>query len=87
MGGGFIKKKIESFLSKHGIRHQKTVPHTPQQNGLAERKNRTLVEVARCIIYFKGLHKKFWAEAISCANFILNRVPTKFVKHVTPEEK
>ena len=54
---------------------------------MAERKNRTLVEMARCMFYSKGLHKKFWAEAISCANFILNRVPTKVFKHVTPEEK
>ena len=43
--------------------------------------------MARCMLYSKGLHKKFWAEFVSCANFILNRVPTKVVKHVTPEEK
>ena len=81
-GGGF-----EAFLSKHGIQHQKTVPYTPQQNGVVERKNKTLVEMARCMLYSKGLHKFFWVEAVSCANFILNRVPTKFVKHVTPKEK
>ena len=40
-----------------------------------------------CMLYSKELHKKFWVEAISCANFILNRVPTKVVKHVTLEEK
>jgi hypothetical protein len=46
-------------LSKHGIQHQKIVPYTPQQNGVAERKNSTLVEMARCMLYSKGLHKKF----------------------------
>ena len=39
------------------------------------------------MLYSKGIHKIFQVEAISCANFTLNRVPTKFVKHVTPEEK
>ncbi len=43
--------------------------------------------MARCMIYSKGLHKKFWDEAIGCANFILNRVHRKFVKNATPEEK
>ena len=43
--------------------------------------------MARCMLYSKGLHKKFWAEAVSCAKFILNRVPTKGIKHVTLEEK
>lgn len=42
--------------------------------------------MVRCMLYSKGAHKKFW-EAICCANFILNRVPTKAVKCVTPEEK
>ena len=69
-GGEFIKKEFDAYLSKHGIQHQKTVPYTPQQNGVVERKNRTLVEMARCMLYSKGLLKKFWAEAICCANFI-----------------
>ena len=43
--------------------------------------------MARCMLYSKGLHKKNWVEAVSCANFILNHVPTKVVKHATPEEK
>ena len=61
MGGKSLRKNLNLFLSKHGIRHQKTIPYTPQQNGLTERKNKTLVEMARCMLYSKGLHKKFWA--------------------------
>ena len=83
----FVKNEFEDFLSKHGIQHQKTVPYTPQQNGVVERKNKTLVEMAKCMVYSKGLNKKNWAKSISCAKFILNRVPTKYVEHVTPEEK
>ena len=78
-GGEFIKKEFNAYLSKHGIQRQKCVPYTPQQNGVAKRKNRTLVEVTRCMLYSKGLHKRFWVEAICCANYILNRVPTKAV--------
>ena len=58
-GGEFVKNEFEEFLSKHGIQHRKTVPYTPQQNGVAERKNITLVEMARCMLYSKGLHKNF----------------------------
>ena len=76
VGGGFVKNEFEEFLSKHGIQHQKTVPYTPQQNVVDERKNRTLVEMARCVLYSKGLHKKIWAEAITYANFILNQDKT-----------
>ena len=43
--------------------------------------------MARCMLYSKGLHNRFWAEAIYCENYILNRVPDKTVLHVTPEEK
>ena len=59
-GGESIKKEFEAFLYKHGIRHQKIVPYTPQKNGLPERKNITLVEMARCMLYSKGLHKRLF---------------------------
>ena len=50
-------------------------------------KKGTLIEMARCMLYSKGLNKKKLAEVVSCANFILNQVPTKSVMHVTPKEK
>ena len=50
-------------------------------------KNKTLVEIDRCMFYSKGLHKRFWVETICCANYILNQVPTKEVLQVTLKEK
>jgi hypothetical protein len=65
---------------------QHTVPYTPQQNGVAERKNRTLKEMANCMIQSKGLSLKYWAKAINCANYIVNHTPTKALKNIIPEE-
>ncbi|GBP72018.1 Retrovirus-related Pol polyprotein from transposon TNT 1-94 [Eumeta japonica] len=69
-----------------GIRHQTTTPYTPEQNGAAERLNRTLVERAKCMILNAGLAKFFWAEAIKTAAYIINRSPTRSLSFKTPEE-
>jgi hypothetical protein len=65
---------------------QHIVPYTPQQNGVAERKNCTLKEITNCMIQSKGLSLNYWAEAINCANYIVNHTPTKALKNITPEE-
>lgn len=64
-GGEFTSNDFEKYLSKEGIRHELTIPHTPEQNGVAERMNRTLVEATRTILVDGGFPLKFWAEAIS----------------------
>jgi hypothetical protein len=53
---------------------------------LYERKNHTLKEMDNCMIQSKGLSLKYWAKAINCANYIVNRTPTKALKNITPEE-
>ena len=58
-GGEFIKFFFNTYLSKHGIQHQKIVPYTPQQNMVTTRKNKTLVEMARCMLYLKDFIKGF----------------------------
>eukprot|EP00253_Pinus_taeda_P022965 PITA_22965 len=65
---------------------QHTIPYTPQQKGVAERKNRTLKEMANCMPQSKELSLNYWAEVINYANYILNRTPTKALKNITPEE-
>ena len=62
------------------------MPHTPQQNGVPERKNRTLVECARSMIKGKNLSNGFWAEAISTVVYLKNRSPTKILENKTPFE-
>ena len=65
------------FLKEYGIVSQLTAPGTPQQNGVAERKNRSLMEMARCMVKSQALPHGFWLEAVMCATYVLNRCPTK----------
>jgi len=65
---------------------QQTIPYTPQQNCLDERKIRTLKEMANCMLQSKGLSLNFWAKAINCVNYIVNHTPTKVLKNITLEE-
>lgn len=62
-GREYISKELENFLRKEGVEHQLTVAYSLQQNGVAERKNRSLVESAKCILSNAKLDKKFWKEA------------------------
>ena len=77
---------FHSYLKSCGIKHELIVPYTPQQNGVAERKHQTIVEMARCMLHAKNLHYKFWAESMFYATYILNRTPTKALKDITLEE-
>ena len=69
-GGEFVSKAFDEHLKSHGIHHQKTVPYTPQQNGVAERANRTIVERARTMLYARDLDRELWAEAVATAVYI-----------------
>lgn len=73
------------YFESTGIVHETTAPYTPQQNGVAERKNRTLTEMVNAMLSNSGLSKGFWGEALLTACHILNRVPTKRNKK-TPYE-
>jgi len=66
-----------------GILHELTVAHSPEQNGVAERMNRTLVESARAMLSHAGLRNNLWAEAINTAAYLRNRIPTAAVKEMT----
>lgn len=71
-GGEYVNLKFKQLCEKNGIVHQKSCPHTPQQNGLAERYNRTIVERARCMLFDAKLTRGFWGEAVLTAVKIMN---------------
>jgi transposase InsO family protein len=71
-GGEYVNNNFTSYCTTQGIQMQHIVPYTPQQNGVAERKNHTLKEMDNCMIQSKGLSLKYWVEAINCANYIVN---------------
>ena len=85
-GGEYTSAEFEKFLQSAGVRHELTVPKTPEQNGVAERMNRTLVESVRSMLSDANLPQKFWAEAVSTAVYLRNRSPTKAVDDMTPFE-
>jgi transposase InsO family protein len=85
-GGKYVNKNFTSYCTTQGIQMQHIVPYTPQQNGVVERKNRTLKEMENCMIQSKGLSLKYWVEAINYANYIVNRTPTKALTNITPKE-
>ncbi|KAI5342232.1 hypothetical protein L3X38_010107 [Prunus dulcis] len=85
-GGEFLSSEFNSFCAEVGIQRQLTVAYSPQQNGVAERKNRTVVEMAKSMLHEKSIPYEFWAEAINTAVYLLKRCPTKSLNKVTPFE-
>ena len=85
-GGEFTSTEFEEYLKNEGVKHELTVPKCPQQNGVAERLNRTLVEMVRSMLSGASLPQRFWAEALATAVYLRNRCPTKAVIDKTPIE-
>ncbi|GFX37423.1 retrovirus-related Pol polyprotein from transposon TNT 1-94 [Trichonephila clavipes] len=84
--GAVINSTMKSILEKFGISSRMSMPDTPQQNGAAERENRTIVESARSIIYATNLPLKLWEEALNTSVYVLNRTGTTSVKDKSPYE-
>ena len=83
-GGEYLSNEFSDYLKKKGIKRQLTVPRTPEQNGVAERANRTIQETARSMLCGAGLPDSFWAEAVLTTVILKNRSPTTAVKDKTP---
>ena len=75
-GGKYCSKEFDSYCSHNGICREKTVPRTPQENGVSERMNRTIMEHARCMRLHAGLPLQFWADAVNTAFYLINRGPS-----------
>jgi hypothetical protein len=85
-GTEYINNDFAKLLKKRGITRRLTVPYNPEQNGISERKNRTLLDMARCLLIESGLSSSFWAEAVNTANYLRNRCPSKSLNGKTPYE-
>ncbi|KAK1618229.1 hypothetical protein QYE76_023746 [Lolium multiflorum] len=85
-GTEFKNYTLDDFLGEEGIQHQYSSPYTPQQNGVAERKNRTLIEAARTMMMEYNSKYNFWAEAISTACHATNRLYFRKGLEKTPYE-
>lgn len=71
-------------MLSQGIVHQSSCNDTPQQNGIAERKNRHLLEVARSLMFSNHVPKFFWGEAVLTAVYLINRMPSRVLNYQTP---
>jgi Reverse transcriptase (RNA-dependent DNA polymerase)/Integrase core domain/gag-polypeptide of LTR copia-type/GAG-pre-integrase domain len=85
-GGEYLSGAVRSILDEKGIEHRLTMPHTPQQNGLAERWNRTILDKARALMHSAGLSLGFWELAVDTAVHTYNRTPSRTIKWRTPHE-
>jgi transposase InsO family protein len=85
-GGEFNSLDFRKYCEDNGIKRQLTAAYTPQQNGIAERKNRTIMDMVRSMLACREVPKEFWPEAVNWAIYILNRSPTTALNDITPEE-
>ena len=69
-GGEYIKIYFQQYCESEGIRMEHSVPYTPQHNGVDERKNRSLKEIATCLLQSKNIPPYFWDEAVNYASYI-----------------
>lgn len=82
----YCNKTFDNFCKEKGILRHKTCPYTPQQNGVAERLNRTILEKVRSLLRETGLGEEFWAEASSTVVYMINRTPSIPLELKLPEE-
>ena len=80
-------REFVDFCKHHGIKKKTTTRYTPQQNGVAERKNCTIMNMVRSLLRARKLSKDYWAEVVACSVYILNRSPTSSVQGRVLEEK
>ena len=85
-GREYVNASMKASMERDGICHQTTCTYTPEQNGVAERMNRIIVEKVRSMLNDAQLPKRFWAEEVNPAVYLINRSPTRALNDITPEE-
>jgi len=84
--GEYKSNEFKRHCEELGLQHNITCPYTPQHNGVAERKNKTIMDMARSMLKEKGMPNYFWAEAVICFVYLINKSPTQSVANTTPIE-
>src|SRR3954471_19279669 len=84
MGTEYTNKKFGAYLSSREFQHQTTCPDTPAQNGVAERKNMHLLEVARALMFQMNVPKYLWSDAVFTATHLINRMPSRVLGMKSP---
>lgn len=85
-GTEYINNVFEKYQIAQGFKHEKSAPYSVQQNGLAERMNRTIIEKVRCMLIEANMTKGFWAEAVHAAADIINILPNRANGNRSPDE-
>jgi hypothetical protein len=85
-GGDFMSRDFKEFCDEHGIKREYTIPRTPQQNGVVERQNRTVQEMARSMMNEKNIGQTYWVEAIHTTVHVLNKAHLRPQSDKTPYE-
>lgn len=85
-GREYISNEIKEYFESNGIQYEFTIRYTPQQNGVAERMNRTIIEKARYMMLNSNTSKSFWTEAVLAAVYLINRSPTSALQDNVPAE-
>ena len=83
-GGEYLSSEFTEYLLNHGITRQISCPHTPQQNGIAERKHRHIVETALSMLHDTDLPMTLWTEAFHTAVYVINRLPLALLAGKSP---
>ena len=83
-GGEYMSHDFQAFLQKKGIISQRSCPYTPQHNGVAERKNRHLLDMVRTLLLEASVPPRFWVEALSTSVYMINRLPSQQLNFDSP---
>jgi len=83
-GGEYMSNEFQEYLQQKGILSQRSCPYTPQQNGMAARKNRHLLDITRSLLLQAYVPSRFWVEALSTAVFLINRLPSMVIDFDSP---